>query len=92
MKTVLLTVLSALLFVSPLAADTYVNGYYRKDGTYVQPHYRSDTDSSKENNWSSWGNTNPYTGEKGYKKDSSFNFGSGLQKPKKWGGLNDIGK
>jgi hypothetical protein len=22
-------------------ADTYVDGYFRKDGTYVQPHYRA---------------------------------------------------
>jgi hypothetical protein len=46
-------------------ADTYVNGYVRKDGTYVQPHYRTDPDSTKLNNYSTQGNVNPYTGQAG---------------------------
>jgi len=48
-------------------AAVYVHGYTRKDGTYVAPHYRSDPDSSKLNNWSTKGNTNPYTGKEGTK-------------------------
>jgi len=44
-----------------------VRGYYRKDGTYVQPHYRSAPDGSPYNNWSTKGNVNPYTGEEGRK-------------------------
>jgi hypothetical protein len=39
-----------------------VKGYYRSDGTYVAPHYRSDPDGIATNNWSYPGNTNPYTG------------------------------
>ncbi len=46
-------------------ADTYVRGYYRSNGTYVQPHYRSSPDSSVTNNYSYCGNTNPYTGTTG---------------------------
>jgi hypothetical protein len=42
--------------------DVYVNGYYRKDGTYVQPHYRSAPDGNARNNYSYPGNYNPYTG------------------------------
>ena len=59
--------LSVCLFmISGLAfADTYVHGYTRSDGTYVQPHYRSSPDGSFHNNWSTKGNTNPYTGEQG---------------------------
>ena len=49
-------------------ADTYVKGYYRKNGTYVQPHYRSDRNWTKADNWSTKGNVNPRTGEKWYKK------------------------
>jgi len=45
----------------------HVEGYTRKDGTYVAPHYRSAPDGSFENNWSTKGNTNPYTGEAGTK-------------------------
>lgn len=40
-----------------------VRGYYRKDGTYVQPHYRSNPDGNPYNNWSYPGNVNPYTGK-----------------------------
>ncbi|WP_423679631.1 hypothetical protein [Undibacterium sp. WLHG33] len=42
-----------------------VRGYVRKDGTYVQPHQRTAPDGSIQNNWSTYGNYNPYTGEEG---------------------------
>ena len=48
-------------------ADVYVNGYYKSNGTYVQPHYRSSPNSTTYDNWSTRGNTNPYTGQRGYK-------------------------
>ena len=31
--------------------DVFVNGYYRKDGTYVRPHWRSKPDGIKSNNY-----------------------------------------
>ena len=31
----------------------YVKGYHRKNGTYVRPHYRSNPDSVKWNNYGS---------------------------------------
>ncbi|HLK12364.1 MAG TPA: hypothetical protein VKW76_13375 [Candidatus Binatia bacterium] len=43
-------------------ADVYVHGYYRGNGTYVQPYVRSDPDGNPYNNWSYPGNVNPYTG------------------------------
>ncbi len=48
-----------------LAKNTYVKGYFHKDGTYVSPHYRSAPDSKFCNNWSTSGNINPYTGKEG---------------------------
>ena len=61
-------------------ADTYVRGYLRSDGTYVQPHYRSNNDGNVWNNYSTRGNVNPYTGEPGtvdpYKP--SYSYGSTL--------------
>lgn len=45
----------------------HVNGYTRKDGTYVAPHYRSAPNSTKADNWSTKGNVNPYTGKPGTK-------------------------
>ncbi len=38
-----------------------VNGYYRKDGTYVRPHYRTKPDGNPYNNYSFPGNYNPNT-------------------------------
>ena len=59
-----------LLFIStPVLADTYVNGYTKHDGTYVQPHYRSESNDYRYDNYSSHGNTNPYTGQQGYQRN-----------------------
>ncbi|MEH0862271.1 hypothetical protein [Halobacteriovorax sp. DPLXC-1] len=33
-----------------IAGTTWVNGYTRKDGTYVRGHYRSTPDNTKTNN------------------------------------------
>ena len=44
-------------------AAVRVKGYFRKDGTYVQPHYRSNPDGNPYNNWSFPGNINPFTGK-----------------------------
>lgn len=54
-------------------AETYVRGYTKKDGTYVEPHYRSSPDNNPYNNYSTKGNTNPYTGKKGTKNPDQYN-------------------
>lgn len=72
MKKILFCIVLALC--SSLVADTYVNGYTKKDGTYVQGHYRSSPNSTKNDNYSTYGNTNPYTGEAGTKKGDSYNY------------------
>src|SRR5262249_49740922 len=46
-------------------SSTSVRGYTRKDGTYVQSHRRSTADGRFENNYSTQGNRNPYTGKEG---------------------------
>jgi hypothetical protein len=62
----LLALVLLLGTVAPLLAeDVHVRGHYRRDGTYVQPHMRSTPDSSYNNNWSTYPNTNPYTGQQG---------------------------
>ncbi|MDL0088780.1 hypothetical protein [Campylobacter gastrosuis] len=66
MKKILTLV--ALFGLNCAFADTYVNGYFKKDGTYVQPHYKSSRDSTTINNYSTKGNYNPYTGKQGTKK------------------------
>lgn len=59
----------ALAFAFPLVsmAQVHVNGYTKKDGTYVAPHYRSDPNTTKTDNYSTRGNINPYTGKLGTK-------------------------
>ena len=73
-KQLIIGLLTGLLLLSaPVFAhrhgsfhhDTYVNGYYRSNGTYVQGHHRSKRDGNVYNNWSTKGNINPYTGEEG---------------------------
>lgn len=49
-------------------ADTSVSGYVRRDGMYVQPHYRSNANSIRFDNYSSQGNSNPYTGQSGHNR------------------------
>lgn len=67
MKFVVLTMAAMVAFgtIAPAFADTYVNGYTRSDGTYVQPHYRSSPNNTTLDNYSTRGNTNPYTGRQG---------------------------
>jgi len=56
-----LLVLISFLTVS-LAEAGWVGGYTRRDGTYVQPHYRSNPDGNPYNNYNFPGNYNPNTG------------------------------
>lgn len=63
-----IVMLIALLFSVSAMADVQVNGYYKDNGTYVEPHYRSSPNSTSNDNWSTQGNVNPYTGQEGYKK------------------------
>lgn len=67
MKIINIALFALVLLVSGFAysKDTYVKGYTRNDGTYVQPHYRSKSDGNPHNNYSTQGNVNPYTGKKG---------------------------
>ena len=40
-------------------------GYVRQDGSYVQPHYQTAPNNTVHDNYSTKGNTNPYTGQAG---------------------------
>jgi hypothetical protein len=63
MRTFALVVALFVTLTVSAAAQTYVEPYYRKDGTYVQGHWRSSPDNNPRNNYSYPGNTNPYTGK-----------------------------
>lgn len=79
-KSILLALLLAFMSIFvfggnelAIAKDVYVDGYHRKDGTYVKPHYRSSPDNTRNNNFSTYGNVNPYTGERGTKPRDNYN-------------------
>jgi len=50
----------------------YQSGYVKDDGTYVQPHYKTNSNSTNHDNFSTEGNSNNYTSDPGYRaKDYS---------------------
>lgn len=55
MKKVALIISSLLIAIcaAPSSADKWVNGYSKKDGTYVKGHMKSSPDSNRYNNKSS---------------------------------------
>ena len=62
MKKFLACLLASIVCSSVAMADVYVRGYTRSDGTYVAPHYRSSPNATRNDNWTTRGNVNPYTG------------------------------
>jgi hypothetical protein len=92
--SLLILCLAVVFFSTELFAQrSSVRGYTRRDGTYVQPHYRSAPDGNVYNNWSTRGNVNPYTGQSGrvnpessyqspYNSNRNYNsFGNDLFNP-----------
>jgi len=51
----------------PVTSDHSVSGYVKKDGTYVAPYRATNPDGTRNDNYSTRGNTNPYTGQQGTK-------------------------
>ena len=65
---VLAVVVASFVGGAAVEAQTYVRGYTRSNGTYVPGHYRSSPNSTQRDNYSTYGNTNPYTGQRGTKR------------------------
>jgi hypothetical protein len=63
----LMVIIGLFVSVNPVVAAVKVRGYYRKNGTYVQPYRRSNSNWTRYDNYSTKGNINPYTGKKGTK-------------------------
>jgi len=62
-------------------AVRYQSGHQRTDGTVVQSHYKTESNNTNWDNFSTKGNTNPYTGVSGsrardYSSDA-LNYGQG---------------
>ena len=67
MGKIWLSIFGATLLALPISttAQVSVRGYFRSNGTYVQPHVRSAPNNTTVDNWSTRGNVNPYTGKNG---------------------------
>lgn len=68
MKKLAIILLASITTVAFAGGHRYTRGYSRSDGTYVKGHYSSQPNHTKRDNWSTKGNTNPYTGKAGYKR------------------------
>lgn len=59
----------------------YQSGYTRSNGTYVQGHYKTSSNYTNHDNFSTSGNYNPYTGSAGSRardySSGAYNYGSG---------------
>lgn len=64
-KVFLFTVL--FFAIANTFSQVYVSGYFKSNGTYVMPHYRSSPNNTVLDNYSTKGNINPYTGSVGTK-------------------------
>lgn len=66
-KIVLLILVVCFTFgiVSAEARNVRTSGYMRKNGTYVAPSYKTSPNKSKFDNYSTKGNSNPYSGRRG---------------------------
>lgn len=49
-------------------SDEHVRGYTKKDGTHVDGYMKTTPNSTEKDNFSTKGNTNPYTGKEGTKE------------------------
>jgi hypothetical protein len=68
--------LAAALLIAgaPAFAQVHVNGYTKKDGTYVAPHERTAPNHTNLDNYSTKGNVNPYTGQPGTKEPDPYGY------------------
>lgn len=52
MRFVLILFVLFIFKTNEVFSQVKVKGYFRKDGTYVRPHYKSYPDGNIQNNWS----------------------------------------
>jgi hypothetical protein len=76
-KLIAIAVVLASLFtlVGTSFAGVHVRGHFRRNGKYVQPHWRSKPDILPYNNWSYPGNVNPYTGRRATGNPNRYIYG-----------------
>jgi PBCV-specific basic adaptor domain len=71
----------SIIFNNYSFADDYVNGYFKKDGTYVNGHYKTSPNATNVDNYTTRPNVNPYTSNDGTKardySPEAYNYGGG---------------
>lgn len=69
---VCLVLACGLMHAQVNSQKNYVDGHYRLNGTYVEGHYRTNPNGTVKDNYSTYPNVNPYTGQQGtrYRYDS----------------------
>lgn len=67
MKHIILTCSIVVYTQYAFAKISHVDGYAKKNGTYVLPHQKTSPNKTKFDNWSHKRNMNPYTSKKGTK-------------------------
>lgn len=83
--TGLLAVALCACCFSSASAVVSVKGHYR-NGSWVQPHHRSNPDGIFSNNWSTVGNRNPYTGKWGTIRNPPAGYGGSRNRSRSYGG------
>lgn len=82
-KTLFFIALSFIVSTSAFAQDIYQRSYTKKDGTSVEGSYRTRSNDTNTDNYSTKLNTNPYSGQSGTKapdySPGASNYGSGRQ-------------
>lgn len=63
MKIIIASVLA--LAAASATAQVHVHGYTKANGTYVAPHEKTEPNHTINDNYSTKGNVNPYTGKEG---------------------------
>lgn len=66
------TMLTLSVFAQVNSSFTKVNAYYKKDGTYVPAHYRTNPNYTAKDNYTTKPNVNPHTGKKGTFDDNTI--------------------
>lgn len=78
-----LLMLCSMLTIATSQKARIQKGYTKSNGTVVQPHYKTESNKTNWDNYSTKQNTNPYTGQQGsrgrdYSPDA-YNYGKDKQ-------------
>ncbi len=71
-KSLFSLIIMLVSFFATAQGYTYVSGYTRSNGTYVEGYYRTLPNSTLNDNWSTIGNVNPFTGVYGTRAGDSY--------------------